>query len=284
MIAVNKLKYLMLLSGISSKELALATQVERSTLIKILNGSTARPRIDTIHSLAKYFNVDVAELIDTQHSGLKIPMSQSKELKSILANLMTVNGINSATLLTKYTGISASMICDILNGKTQHPHVSTLQRLAEFFNVTVPQLNGIDAIPVDKIAEITPLKKSLPLLSLEQVGGWVNGNGQDINKYINITRSVIGDKAYALNITNNKFMPDFTSNHTLIIDNNEKIAENNFVVCEFNNQISIFECSMLTDENATMREAGQFEYFTVELSKINIFGVVVQQVLNRKAL
>jgi transcriptional regulator with XRE-family HTH domain len=115
MIAVNKLKYLMLLSGVSSQELALATQIERSTLIKILNGSTARPRIDTIHSLAKYFNVDISELIDIHDSDLKVPISQAKELKSILANLMTINGINSATLLTKYTGISASMICDILN-------------------------------------------------------------------------------------------------------------------------------------------------------------------------
>src|SRR5579863_2199767 len=93
----SKLHYLMLLSGVSQIELANQTKIERSTLTKILNGSTLKPKIDTVFTLAKYFNVDITELLDAMNmSDTNIKLKQNYPLSGVLKNLMDARNISNA--------------------------------------------------------------------------------------------------------------------------------------------------------------------------------------------
>lgn len=280
MLAVNKLKYLMLLAGVSAKELSIKTKIERSTLIKILNGSTTNPRLETIYSLAEYFKVDVKELVAANNENSS--NAEPKEIKDVLASLMAINGIPTISLLTKYTGVATSMLSEILNGNTQTPQMNTLQQLATFFNVSIPQLTGLDHLPKNKTVTVTPTKKVLPVILLEQAGDWLNGSLKNTEEYYNISKDVIGNKAYALNINDIRFFPDFNTNQTLVIDDEENFTSHDFAVCKVNNHISIYECLSVNDNTIKLREAGTGIPHTQKLDNIEMLGVIVQQVVNRK--
>ncbi|WP_340018311.1 helix-turn-helix transcriptional regulator [Paenibacillus sp. FSL H3-0457] len=54
--------------GLSKYKLAKESGVPYTTLIKILDGTTKNPQIESLQSIAKYFNVDVDDLIDSGSS------------------------------------------------------------------------------------------------------------------------------------------------------------------------------------------------------------------------
>ena len=278
-----KLQYLMLQRGVSAAELSLQTQVERSTLTKILNGSTANPRIDTINSLAKYFEININDLIneDAYLSELKISLPYT-ELKDILLHLMTINGVTSLTLLTKYTGVATSILSDILNGKTLKPQITTLKQIANFFNISISQLIGIEKIPEYKTTTIIPSNQILPVVPLTQANDWIDGILNKISEYASASRHIIGRKSFAININDNKFSPDFFKNYTVIVDNEEKLTQNDFCVCEINSNVSIFECYKNDGLSLTLREAGKSDIFDINASEINMLGVIVQYIVNHR--
>ncbi|MDN8588775.1 helix-turn-helix transcriptional regulator [Paenibacillus sp. 11B] len=55
--------------GLSKYKLAKESGVPYTTLIKILDGTTKNPQIESLQSIAKYFNVDVDDLIDSGSSN-----------------------------------------------------------------------------------------------------------------------------------------------------------------------------------------------------------------------
>lgn len=282
MISIDKLKYLMLMECISSKDLSERTQIERSTLQKILNGSTTNPRIETVYTLAEYFKVDISELLITSNALSSSKNASTPPIKDNLAKLMHLNGINSISLLTRYTGISTSILSEILSGNTKKPQINTLEQIANFFCITVPQLTGIDKLPNLKTISITPANRVIPIISLEQSYAWISGDIKSSLEYYNASREMAGSKAYAINIANNSFSPDFIENHTLIVDNGESIKEKDFIVCKITEKTSIYECLELDDDLMTYREAGSQKKHQTELSQIEVLGVVVEQVLSRR--
>nr|MBP9742718.1 helix-turn-helix domain-containing protein [Burkholderiales bacterium] len=46
----NKLKYLMAQLEVTANDIALNTNIERSTLTRILNGTTTRPQLETVYT------------------------------------------------------------------------------------------------------------------------------------------------------------------------------------------------------------------------------------------
>lgn len=278
-----KLQFLMLQHGISATDLSIHTQIERSTLTKILNGSTINPRIDTINSLAKYFNVNISELIneDNYLDELKLS-SHHLGLENIILHLMTINGITTISLLSKYTGVSMSILSDILNKKTLNPHISTLQQIASFFNISVPELIGIERIPEYKTTAIIPSTQVLPVILLEQVNSWFQGEVKQVFEYATAFRKISGKKSFAINISNDQFAPDFFNNYTLIVDNEETPADTDFFIGKIQDKISLFECISIEGSILEIREAGSNDIFSIDTSEITLLGVIVQHVINSK--
>ncbi len=282
----DKLNKLMARMEISANELSMSTNIERSTLTRILNGSTTHPRFETIYSLAKYFNIGIQELQDHSfESDLTIQPSgaicMNKEIKDVLSNLMIRTGILSISLLHKYTGIPFSVLSEILNGKTEKPNMKTLQSLSTFFNVSVAQMLGIDEIPSYKIAEIHPQKNVLPILKLSQIESWISGELKIAESYTNLIRPVIGDRSFSIIISDDRFEPDFMRNNLLIIDTQEAPRNNDFIISKLSAKISISEFQK-GDSAFFLREAGLSEYSKVD--DFSILGVVVQQIISRREL
>lgn len=283
MLLADKLKYLMIQAGVSSAELAFNTNIERSTLTKILNGTTTAPRIDTIHTLAKYFNVDINKLVDNDYeASFKFYTRTNMQLKDVLNGLMLTNGIATISLLNKYSGVPLSILSDILNGKTKQPQIKTLQQLAEFFNITVAQLSGIDPIPSYKTISVVPTRQVLPIFILTQVDEWIEGKLKIADAYLNCSRSIVGDKSYAIKILDKKYIPDFNANHTLVVDNQEEVRVNDFIIAKVGENVSIYECCKIKEDTFVLREAGNSSKpFIIQKNQVALYGVVVQQLLNR---
>ena len=122
----------------------------------------------------------------------------------------------------------------------------------------------------------------LPVLQFEQIENWVLGNVKTAKLYTSSSREVIGNKAFSVYINENKFQPDFSQNHLLIVDNEENYSNNDFIVAKLNDSVSIFE---FKQKNAItfLREAGKERYKRISNADQFIkFGVIVQQIINRK--
>lgn len=279
MVLSDKLRYLMMNAVISQQQLAEETKIERSTLTKILNGSTLKPKTDTIYTLAKYFNVNIEELLNEEKPLSKISTKDEKTIQEILQMLMKKNQISTISLLHKYIGVPISVLSDILNGKTTNPNIKTLQAIATFFNITIPQLCGVDSITSTKKTQTCASMVTIPILLLSQINQWKNGEEIENKNYIKSTGE-FKDNVYAVSLNNNLFKPDFLNGSLLIIDS-EKLNEHNFIICKVNNVISIYEIIAITNLLITLREAGTYKSITTNNSEIEILGTVVQEILNK---
>ncbi|WP_025684541.1 helix-turn-helix domain-containing protein [Paenibacillus maysiensis] len=60
---------LMETKGLSKYKLAKESGVPYTTLIKILDGTTKNPQIESLKAIAKYFEVDVDDILDGAHDS-----------------------------------------------------------------------------------------------------------------------------------------------------------------------------------------------------------------------
>lgn len=277
MTLAKKLHYLMLLGGVSQIELAFQTKIERSTLTKILNGSTLRPKIDTIVTLAKYFNVEITELINTMDNNESGEiLIKDSCLSNVLNKLMLREGIKNAHQLAKITNIPTNVIIDILTKKTSNPKIKTLQTLADFFNIPIPQLCGIrSASPIS----IPSLK--VPLLQFEQIQSWLAGEKFDNTlSYINTNSPSSNNPAYAIEIQDNRFFPDLFAGNFIILSTTTLPKNKDLLLIAVNNSISIYEQISTHNNQTIFREAGNKEKISIDNTEFETLGVIVQQVIN----
>lgn len=280
----NKLHYLMLLSGVSQIELSKQTSIERSTLTKILNGFTTTPKVDTIYTLAKYFNVDVEEFLESiQNQTNGIEEAITYKIKEILQELMALFKIPNSYTLHRKTGIPANALNDILSGKTANPKIRTLQILADFFNISIPQLCGIDPLPrMEELAPISSFHVVLPLLNFNEVTRYRNNNLIK-ERLPQVTTSLpsLNDQQYAIKIKDDDLFPDFLMGSILVIDDNVMSKSNDFIIVLENERIYIYQQKENTNGNLTFRRAGTKKFVIIPDLEAKVIGVVVQQIINR---
>ena len=229
---------------------------------------------------ANYFNINPNELLN-DNNEFQIPLSNNvKNLKTILSELMQKTGLINITLLHKYSGIPISVLSEILSGKTEKPNIKTLQKLANLFNLTIPQLLGTNPISDKQIINIHTYKKSIPILPLNKIDKWIRSAIELNSGFININRELFHDKAFAISINDSSLEPDFKNKSILIID---KIEHNSgdFIVGNYNGRIHICEYEEHNEEYF-IRLLGSLSWLKIEHAQIEVFGVVVQQIMNFK--
>jgi transcriptional regulator with XRE-family HTH domain len=139
----KNLKFLMLNAGISTKVLSKKTNINRSTIIKILNGTTNNPRIETIYTIANVFNVSPSELYRDKLFPIESNLDLPNSFKDKLYSLMMKDGIKTKKDLSKLSGVPYSVIEDIFLEKTNIPNTETLYKFANFFNISATDLKSI---------------------------------------------------------------------------------------------------------------------------------------------
>jgi transcriptional regulator with XRE-family HTH domain len=176
----NKLKYFMATNQISITQLANNINVSPTTISEILNGIRANPRPETIHTLAKYFGVDISEFYDDEINK-ELASKANKNiyfpnLKTALSHLLIKTGIISTASLYKLSGIPKHTLDRILNEEIVTPNMTTLQQIAKFFNLTVAQITGLEPIYSNQSSNINLEQKILPLIRFGELQAWLNGN------------------------------------------------------------------------------------------------------------
>lgn len=278
----DKLKYFMAVAQVSSTQLANNINVSPTTISEILNGIRSNPRPETIHTLAKYFNVDISEFYDDEINKELISIKHTNKkiffpsIKVALSHLLIKTGIISTASLHKLSGIPKHNLDRILNEETVTPNMKTLQQIANFFNLTVTQLTGLEPIYFNESQSINLEQKMIPLIRLGELSAWLNGDFKNKIEYINVARKVIGEKAFAILIDTEELEPDFDNNTIVVIDNESVTNNKDFIITTIKNTPSIYE----VNENK-LRKAGTISYFN-KPSNIDIHGVIIQEIINKK--
>lgn len=77
---------LMQSKGLSKYKLAKESGVPYTTLIKILDGTTKNPQIESLQSIAKYFEVDVDDLIEREPGSIRELLSEKHSIPAWATN------------------------------------------------------------------------------------------------------------------------------------------------------------------------------------------------------
>ena len=262
-------------SGKSLIMLGHEMNISHSTLSLLLRGQSTKPQSETVNSIAKYFNISPDLLLFnlnkeeyfTQNSTIKLA-----SLKNTLEHLMYRSGIVNSSQLHRYTGISIPTIDKILNEETLSPNHNTLSTIAEFFDVSIAQLKGIDPIPKGKVFETIKNESPIPQIKFENIIQWLQTNNKTlIEKYLktNIVTKSIHSYAFEYKANKNLII-------SYIVDPEIKpIIGDTIIVFDEDKELKIVE--YLT--NST--------YISITQQKINItsnqliYGTVIQEIRKR---
>lgn len=143
----------------------------------------------------------------------------------ILNSLMAEKNIRVAEL-ARLVNLPQPTVHRIATGVCEHPHLSSLQPLADFFELTVDQLKGHEPIQVlDFIAKV-------PLISWDEAQFWPANKKELINNQKVITDARVGPLAYALKVKDASMDPVFPIHTILIADPERPIRDRSYVLAK----------------------------------------------------
>lgn len=281
MLAYN-LKKLMLNSGISSKKLSDILKINRSTLIKILNGTTPNPRIETIHTIANYFKISAHELIgggETKAEEFGETPLPGK-IKETILKLMEYSDIKTPKVLSNLSGIPYSVIEDVLLDKTTVPNINTLKKFANFFNVSVTQLLGFEEY--QHLAPLTTEEINIPVFSSDMIQDFSHSSREKLVpiNHVRSFRKNNTNNIFAFVITTDSLRPDFSRDELLFIDAKELPRMNDFILAKVDGNTNIFECINIGTDFIYLKTAGTFDAKKFNKSDVKFLGVIIQKILN----
>lgn len=135
--------------------------------------------------------------------------------------------------LARATGLPQQTVQRIVAGNCTRPHISSLEPIAEFFNLSVAQLKGEKPISWQS-TELIPLIemgiRQVPLLDWIEIEDWEkNKNGFITHKNV-VTQVPVSDLAFALTIKDASMEPIFPIGSLVIIDPNKPYRDRSYVV------------------------------------------------------
>ena len=147
----KNLNHLLEARGISRKEASDSIDVSYFTFTSWCNG-TKYPRIDKIEKLAEYFGVELSELVEKRET---IEKNNKMDSRTVFAKnlhyLMEVNNV-SRKEVSAAIDVSYYTFTDWCNGR-KYPRIESIELLADYFAVSVPELVGDMDIDQENHAE-----------------------------------------------------------------------------------------------------------------------------------
>lgn len=201
-------------------------------------------------------------------------------LSEILTRLMFDKRIRTAELARR-TNLPQPTVQRIVSGVTPNPHRSSLEPIAQFFELTLDQLKGLEPIP--GLQPATPEAagwQKIPLLEWDQTNDWLAGN-LDLKNFPDLfTDAKVGPRAYALNMKDSSMEPQFPKNTTLIVDPDKAPKDRDFVIAHLQNYPeAVFRQLLMDGPQHYLRPLSpDFQHFKVHsLEKHDkIIGVLAQ--------
>jgi DNA-binding Xre family transcriptional regulator len=153
---------------------------------------------------------------------------KNTKVSQILKKLLADKKIRVAEL-ARSINLPQPTVHRIVAGMCEHPHLSSLQPIAEFFSLTVEQLKGHQSIQkLDGIMKV-------PLLNWHQVIEWP-ANKDDLGNCENIiTDANVSGNAYAIEVIDVSMDPVFPKNTILIADPERIPKDRSYVITKLSN-------------------------------------------------
>ena len=207
------------------------------------------------------------------------------DLAKTIEYLMETRNINM-NQLHKKTGVPVTTINRLLNEKNANPTISSLIPIANFFEITLNQLMGIDPSNldplIDKYAPKNSLWRNVPIISWERAAEWsANISTANISETIS-TDILLGNNPYALIISESNW-EGFFPNSVIIIDSSILPDHGDYAVILKKGQKRASLKQILIDDDKTYLRPVNKDYQTQILDEsYELLGVVVQIRMDRK--
>lgn len=196
----------------------------------------------------------------------------SIHLTNNLRYLMQKKGVDAAEL-SQFTGVALTTINSLKRG-VGNPTLSTLQTIAEFFNVTLGQLTEN---PLSNNILRNSLTK-IPLLELQEISAFLESKDNFKN-----TLSIEAERhnVFGVKIANNFMAPIFEKGTIFVICPDLQPQDGDIVLVEFNNQLPCFRKIFIEDEACVFSPVSDMIGSEIFKSKnFTIHGTVIKAIQN----
>lgn len=152
----------------------------------------------------------------------------------ILKSLMFKRGIKSAEL-ARLTGLPQPTVHRIVEGDSMRPHPDSLTALAQFFDLTIPQLKGIEPIDSLEVKIENPMPQGwhkIPVYSWADVVNFAKSNKTEVQKgrAETLTNADVNDAGFLIELADESMYPQFPAGTEIIINTDYEPMDREMVV------------------------------------------------------
>ncbi len=208
-------------------------------------------------------------------------MSESLlEISNILNYLLKSMRLSEAEL-ARNVNIPRATINRLVSGKTPDPRASTLNAIAEYFNISVDQLLGKKPIFLAQIeSNITPKQESIPVLNIEDCRDWDEIIHQLTNDshfdWVSIDPTIEKGK-FAVRVQGESMWPQFDKDTILIISPESEPKNRDFVIAYIKKSGDILFRQLIIENRYKFLRAINTMFPAISLEPQDvIIGVVIQ--------
>ncbi|CAM4419232.1 MAG: putative HTH-type transcriptional regulator [Legionella sp.] len=164
------------------------------------------------------------------------------QLSEVIQKLIEIHEITVAELARR-VNLPQPTIQRIATGVYKNPRISTLQPIADYFDLTINQLRGVDLIP--SLLSSKKAIKSIPLISTLQVNLWPIIE-ENITQYV-IADTNLGERSFAMYMPDSSMDPLIPKGATLLVDPSRTPHHGSYVVVKLQNYPETIVRQLITD-------------------------------------
>lgn len=203
----------------------------------------------------------------------KFILMKNTKIGQILTRLMAEKKIR-ATELSRQVGLPQPTIHRIAKGTCEHPHLSSLEPIANFFSITVAQLKGHEPIPwLDRASRV-------PHLSWESALDWPENKDNLKYSELILTDAAIGKNGFALKIKDASMEPIFPKNTTLIADPDKEAKDRSYVIAKLSHYPEVIFRQLFIDASEKYLKPLSPDFDQYKMTRLTdndkILSVVIQ--------
>lgn len=199
---------------------------------------------------------------------------ETTTVSQILSILLKKANINESEL-ARQTKLPQTTISRLILGETADPRISTLIPLAKFFNVSLEQILGEEALNLPQ--KPGPSAFNIPLLTWEQVFPWSKKQAFETKKPLRwiSTERELGENSFAI-LAKSFMEPQFKRNSLLIVDSSLPLDDGHYsVICLDGHSLTVRQ--VISDEDSIYLRHLDSSVPTLILEKHHqSFGIIVE--------
>lgn len=162
----------------------------------------------------------------------------------------------------------------IAAGVCEHPHISSLKPIANYFSITIDQLKGHEPIFwLDRSAKV-------PLLNWEEILDWLEKKNNAQQSDFILTDAAIGKFSFALKVKDASMDPVFPKETILIADPNKQAKDRSYVIAKLANYSEAIFRQLLIDAGTYYLKPLSPDFDQYKMTRLDkddkIVSVVVQ--------